>query len=92
VSFRRLFDNTITCFKRQGVGLGFVRSEKNVGEVIALEGWKGQAVIRQQIALNRRMYETGRISRCLHDAAYKILLERLIKVSACDIISLSEMI
>jgi len=54
--------------------------------VICIEGLREQAIIRQQIVLNGRMFETGRIPKHLHDRTYKILIDRLTKIATCDII------
>jgi hypothetical protein len=52
--------------------------------VIFIGDLKGEAVIRQQIALNSRMFELGEISKHLHDQACKILLERLTNIINYD--------
>jgi len=54
--------------------------------VIFINELKDLAVIRQQIMLNRKMLEAGRIPRHLHDRAHDILLDRLTKTAAYDII------
>lgn len=43
-----------------------------------------QAVIQQQIALNRKMYETQKISKQLYNRTHEILLGRLTKIASID--------
>jgi len=60
--------------------------------VIFIEKLKNEAVIRQQIALNSKMYEIGKISKGMFERAQKILNGRLTSLLPNDIISNSEMI
>ena len=62
------------------------------GEVIFIERLKNEAVIRQQIALNSRMYEIGKISKGMFERAQKILNGRLASLLSSGIISNSKMI
>jgi len=52
--------------------------------VIFIEKLKEQAIIRQQIVLNSRMFAMGKIPRHLHDQTNDILLGRLTKVTTHD--------
>ena len=60
--------------------------------MIFIEKLKNEAVIRQQIALNSKMYEIGKISKGMFERAQKILNGRLTSLLPNDIISNSEMI
>lgn len=51
----------------------------------------GEAKINIQIGLNDRMYETGYITERTHDIVHQRLLRKLTNLSACSIISYSEM-
>ena len=58
----------------------------NKCEVIYIRNFKEEAVIRQQIALNKRIYDLGKISKTLHDKAQRILIDRLTRLDSCDIV------
>ena len=64
----------------------FYNFENNKCEVICIDELKELAIIRQQIALNGRMFEADRIPKHLHDRTYKILIDRLTKAATCDTI------
>jgi len=55
-------------------------------EVINIDKLREQAVIQQQIALNNRMLEMEKIPKHLHEHTYKILLDKLTKISTYSII------
>jgi len=57
-----------------------------------MDGLKDLAAVKQQIALNSRMFEAGRITRCLHNRTHDILLDRLTEIYKYDTIIDEELI
>jgi hypothetical protein len=51
-----------------------------------MENLHEQIVIRQQIALNNKMYEARKISKQMHSHTHQTLIYRLSKVAEGDII------
>jgi hypothetical protein len=55
--------------------------------VIFIDHLKEQLVIRQQIALNHKMYEAQKISKLLHHRTHQTLINRLTKITEGIIVS-----
>jgi len=76
----------VTTHMRLGSSLNITIYANTNSEVIFIEELKDLIVIRQQIMLNSRMLEMGRIPKNLHDLTYNILIDRLTKTATHDTI------
>ena len=47
-----------------------------------MKDFEEEIVIRQQMALNSRMYKIGKVSKSLHDRARAVLSEKLAKIDS----------
>ena len=66
--------------------------EKNNTRGDFIDHLKEQIVIQQQMALNKRMYEIGKISKQMRDRAHETLKSRLTMTMKNDIINHSKVI